>query len=437
MTKPLSENTRPNPEAAQQVPENLPAKRPENAVAKAPAPQPPQKKPGGGGKGGPPPQPQVTIRPIAGPAKAKRRHWGLLFGFILLVILPTAGTGFYLWNVAHDQYASTTGFTVRQADTQPAADLLGGLSQFSGGSTSGDADVLYEFIQSQELVTRIDQALDLRTIYSKAWPQDPIFAYNPDGKIEDLLDHWLRMVRVSYDAGTGLIELRVLAFDPGDAQAISQAIVEESTQMINDLSAIARDDATRYAREELTLAEERLTTARQELTTFRSQSQIVDPNADIQVQMGLLNTLNQQLGETLITYDLLRETTRENDPRLSQAERQIEVIQERIAEERKKFGVGGANSEGTDYATLIAEFERLASDREFAEQAYVASRSAYDAAVAEAQRQSRYLATYIRPTRAELSEYPDRILLTGLVGLFLFLAWSILTLIYYSLRDRR
>ena len=297
--------------------------------------------------------------------------------------------------------------------------------------------MLYEFIQSQHLVARIDEKLDLKAIYSKAWPEDPVFAFNPDGTIEDLLSYWSRVVKVSYDAATGLIELQVLAFSPEDAKSVSEAIVAESTATINALSAVAREDATRYARADLQLAEDNLTAARQALTRFRSDTQIVDPDADLQVQMGLLSALNQQLTDALITLDLLRDGAHSGDPRVSQAERRIEVIEERIADERKKFGVGGIAAGDADYATVVAEFERLASDREFAEQAHVAARTAYEGAVAEAQRQSRYLATYISPTLAQKAQYPSRILLFGLVTVFLFMAWAVMTLVYYSLRDRR
>ena len=55
----------------------------------------------------------------------------------------------------------------------------------------------------------------------------------------------------------------------------------------------------------------------------------------------------------------------------------------------------------------------------------------------EASRQSRYLATYIRPTLAEDSEYPKRGMFALLAGLILLMSWSILVLIYYSVRDRR
>ncbi|MCE6966917.1 sugar transporter, partial [Cereibacter sphaeroides] len=91
-----------------------------------------------------------------------------------------------------------------------------------------------------------------------------------DDEIEDLVDYWKRMVRISYDSTTGLIELRVHAFAPKDAQIIAQMILDESTRMINELSAIARADATRYAREELDKAVERLREQRVAVTEFRS-----------------------------------------------------------------------------------------------------------------------------------------------------------------------
>ncbi len=377
------------------------------------------------------------MRPAAGPARARRRHWGILASFVLAVLLPFAVAGWYLHERAADQFASTVGFSVRKEEFNSPVDMLGGIAKLSGSSSS-DTDILYKFIQSQELVAAVDRDLDLRALYSKP-ENDPVFSFDPDGSIEDLVDYWQRMVKISYDAGTGLIELRIMAFAPEDAQTIAQAIFDKSSVMINELSAIAREDATRYAREELARAEAQLKTAREALTRFRATNQIVDPTADIQGQMGLLTTLQQQLAEALIEKDLLLETTRANDPRLAQVNRRIAVIRGRISQERRKFGVKGEGqgSEDEDYATLIAEFERLSADREFAEQAHVAARAAYETALADAQRKSRYLAAYIKPTLAETPQYPQRSLLLALVGLFLLGFWAVGLLIYYSLRDRR
>ncbi len=379
----------------------------------------------------------VVVRPMARPARAKPRHWGLLLSFLLLVLAPAAAASWYLYSRAADQYASSLGFTVRSDELTSAADLLGGLGATLGGGGSNDSDILYEFVRSQEIVRRIDAKLDLRAIWSRHHDTDPLLGFDSSGSIEDLTDYWRRMLNISYDTSSGLMEMRVLAFAPQEAQAIARAIYDESSATINALSAQAREDATRYARADLDQALERLKTAREALTTFRVQNQIVDPSADIQGQMGLLNTLQAQLATALIEFDLLGNNTSDSDPRLEQAQRRIDVIQKRIAEERQKFGATGQAQGGENYATTIAEFERLSVDREFAERSYTAALSAYDAALADAGRQSRYLASYIQPTLAEKAEYPQRALMIGIVALFGFLIWAIGSLVYYSLRDRR
>jgi capsular polysaccharide transport system permease protein len=267
-----------------------------------------------------------------------------------------------------------------------------------------------------------------------------VFALWPGATIEDLAAYWPRMVKVFYDRSSGLIELRVQAFTPEDAQAIARAILDEATAMINAMSSVAREDATRHAREELAQSVARLVAARQALTEFRARTRIVDPAADIQGRMGLLATLETQLVEAMIDLDLLRETTRETDPRVVQAERKIAVIEARIASERNRFGMAGESGETPGeaaYASLVAEYERLSVDLEFAEQAYLAALSAHDAALARAQRQSRYLAAYVAPTLAERAEYPRRGLLLALLAAALFLGWSLLMLVYYAIRDRR
>lgn len=375
------------------------------------------------------------LHPPAGAARPRRRHLALLLGFLLLVAAPVCVSAAYLHAVAKDQYASRVGFTVRREDAGSAVELFGGVANLSG-SAGSDTDMLFEFIRSPQMVRRVDEALDLRALY--AVPGDPVFALAPDASIEAMTRYWQRVVKVFHDSGSGLIELRVQAFDPETARQVAEAILAESSAMVNALSQAAREDATRHTALELDRSVERLVAARQGVTEFRTRSRIVDPAADIQSRMGLLSTLEAQLAEAMIELDLLRETTRESDPRIRQSLRRIDVIEARIDAERNRFGLDGAPGPGGGaYATLVAEYERLAVDLEFAEKAYLSALAAHDAAQAEARRQSRYLAAYIPPTRPETPEYPQRGVLLAMVGLFALIGWAILVMTFYSLRDRK
>ena len=62
-----------------------------------------------------------TVHPPAPPARVRRHHMGLIFSFILLVLVPWVAGGAYLWTAAEDRYSSVAGFTVRQAEGAPAS----------------------------------------------------------------------------------------------------------------------------------------------------------------------------------------------------------------------------------------------------------------------------------------------------------------------------
>lgn len=375
--------------------------------------------------------------PLARPARMQRRHWGVIFSFFLFVVTPVVALNFYLWTIAEDQYVSSTGFTVRSQENSGASDLLGGLASFASNGTASDSDILYEFIQSQEMVRAVDQQLDLRDHYSRHWPTDWAFSIWPDATIEQLVWYWSRVVKISYDSGSGLIEVQASAFEPEFSQAITQAILAASQTRINTLNEQARSDAMGYAEADLAEALERLKDAREALTQFRTRTQIVDPTADIQGRMGVMNNLQQQLAQALIEYDVLLGSVGDNDPRVKKSEQRIDVIKERIQVERQNLTTSGEDvASSQDYPALLSEYERLNVDLQFAEETYRAALTALDVARDNASRQSRYLATYIAPSLAQEAEAPKRVIIGGLASLFMLFLWSIGVLIYYSIRDR-
>ncbi len=387
--------------------------------------------------------PLPKLKPLAqlarstGVTRPKRRHRGLIVTFVSMVIIPLGVALWYLNVRAIDQFEASVAFTVRREDAVTPAEMLGGFAGLSGAS-SRDTDILNEYLKSPDLVRALDAEFDLRSLYGTHWDRDPVFAFNPDGTVEDLSRYWQRMMRVNYDASTGLISLSVRTFDAESAYALAQAVLNESRAMINELSAIAQGDLTRLAAMDLDDAETALTEARRALTEFRAAEQIVDPTADLQGQMGLISALQEQLADEMIRTDLLKSQTRAGDPRLIAGEQRISVIRDRIAEERQKIGTGivGGGSE-TDYARLVGRHESLTVELEIAREAYAAARTALEAARTEARRQTRYIAPFVKPAVPERATGPDSVLITGGMAAFLLLTWLLASLVFYALRDRR
>lgn len=372
-----------------------------------------------------------AIAPVARPSRLRRRHLAWLVSLLLFVFLPSGLSGYYLYFIAADQYSSVTAFTLRTEEPPNPLAALETLGQVPTAQ-SADSDILYDFIHSQQMVAGIDDRLDLNSLYSRP-PRDPVFAYTPDQPIEELTEYWSRMVHVDYDRSAGLIRVEAFAFTAEDAQEIARAIVAESDALVDRLSHIAQADTTRFAQDTLHQSEQRLKELRLQLTKLRSTQQIINPSLDLEIRMGVVTALQQQLAEVLVQQDMLRQTTRDGDPRLDRFARQIDALKARISQERSEFSDLG---EDGGFVDLVGQFESLQVDLEFAQQAYVAAATGLDTAMAEARKRSRYLATHVSPTLAQSPLFPRRALILSLITGACVMVWLMAVLIFYAIRDR-
>ena len=352
--------------------------------------------------------------------------------FALCVVLPSILCAWYLGFRAVDRYVSHLAFSVRSEVRDPASEI--------GAGSYRDLDMIYTYLLSPEIVRIIDDQLGLGAHFSAPRDRDPVFSLRSDWTQEDLRAHWRRTLRIAYEPSRGMMALRTEAFSPEMAQQIANAILQETTRVINEMSAISREQAMQYAREDLARAENRLRAAREAFTTFRSTARMIDPEADMAGLNALLESLQAQLAVALIELDLLNATTRPDDPRISAAEREVAAIRARIEDERQRFAIdsdGDSPRAGTNFATLFAEYERLSLERQFAELTHVSARAALAQSQATAQLQSRYLVPHIRPTLASTAELPERFSIWFFFTLSCFLAWSVGVLAFYGARDAR
>lgn len=367
--------------------------------------------------------------------RMRARHWLLIGSFLCVVLAPGTAAVLYLFALAADQYHSSAAFSVRSEEYTNPLEVLGAFTQTGSGS-GADNDILFDFILSQPLVEKIDRQLDLDTMFNRD-PEDIVFSLGAAPPVEDLLAYWERMVSVSLDGANKLIEVEVHAFAPQDARRIARAIIAESEALVNNLSQIAREDATRFAREDLEAAEARLRDIRRRVRAFRNENRIITPEADIASQTGVLSALEGQLAAALVDLEVLNSYANATDPRRAQLDRKIQAIRSQIAAERNSIGAVPGGASARSLSDVIGDYEELLVDLEFSETAYKAALASEEQARAEARRNSRYLAVHIQPTLSQEPQYPQRYILSALVVAFLFALWSVAVLIAYNIRDRR
>ncbi|MCA0930419.1 hypothetical protein [Ruegeria profundi] len=369
------------------------------------------------------------------PAK-KHAPSNLMWSFVFCVLLPFFLVSVYYAAIATDRYAARAGFSIRGIDTSAGIDGIGALTGLaSSGSTTSDSYIVLSYLASRELLEAVDQQLDLRGAYSSN--EIDFFArLAPNATVEEFLRYWERRIHTQFDPASGIIEFEVQSFSPEHAREIAAVVLKLTQTLVNDLSANARSDALRFAREEVDLQEARLRNALSAIRDFRASEQSVDPSASAALEIELIASLEAKLIDVNARIAALHETLDDNAPSLAALRRTADALEAQILERRQAIGSDVLSTAGVSAVTQqLALYEELEVERSLAQQAYASALVSLEQARRDADRQQRYLAIHLRPQVAESAEYPRSLRNLLVIGFSLIAIWGIGALLTYSVRD--
>jgi capsular polysaccharide transport system permease protein len=368
-----------------------------------------------------------------------RRRAGLISSFLALVLLPALACTAYLVFIAADEYHSRTSFSVRSIEAAASSDILGMFTQASSGNTTSDSYILIDFIRSERMLRAIEAKFDFEAIYAVRG-LDYVYGLRPGLPLEERLRYWRRMMDVTYDHTSGIMELTVYAFNPAQSREIAQFVLDESETLINTLSRNARKTVLEEAQREIVTAEDRLKTARSAVREYRNTTQEIDPVEGARLTGQLISSLELQLAQLNTSLSTARAEMSEDSPRIRVLKSQIDSLRQQIDLERARIGQGTVrtNDDSTDMpvAGRLQQFEALETERDFAERAYAAALSSMESARQDANNRQRYLATFIEPTLSERAQYPARLLTAFLATLAFLFGWTVIVMAYYNIKDR-
>jgi capsular polysaccharide transport system permease protein len=331
-------------------------------------------------------------------------------GLVWCVGLPTLAAAVYYGLIASDVYIAEAKFTIR-GDRPLASD---GLSLALFGKSAGeDALVVREYIVSHGIVAELDRHGRLRAAYQH--PEiDYLQRLPADASIEDLVKYFATMVDLRFDPESAVSTLRVRAYTPEDARRIASEILDLGERLVNRLSDRLTDDLLGFARAELARAEGRVTTARRALTAFRDRTEALDPTQEAGSILGIVTSLEGRLAQERAELMELRSFLREDSARIAAVKARIGALAAQIAEERSRLtGDGGGR-----LSQIVADYEELQLELEFARNAYTSALASLELGRAEAQRQQKYLIPIADPNLPDEPLEPRRLLgvLTVLLG---------------------
>ncbi|MBT9386518.1 hypothetical protein KM176_21845 [Pseudooceanicola sp. CBS1P-1] len=388
----------------------------------------------------PAPAPAATVLPLQGQepgqwrAQARRRRWVLLSA-LPCVVLPVLLAVWYFAFVAADRYAVEMKFSIRSPSGYAAADMLGMMTGMaSAGATLLDSYMVEDYIDSGAALRALDRRMDLRTIYASPHA-DPLARIDPSASFEDFRRHFRWFRTVYLDTGSQVLTVEVQAFTPEEALAVAQGLLDLVSNLVNDISERARLDTMRAAEAEVARVEAALRQHRAELAQFRQTRQDIDPTASAGAQQGLLSQLEGQLARLRSERDTLLQFVRPDAPPIKIRDGQIAAVEQQLEAQKARLGSGEDDSAGDTYTDSVSAYEALSVDLEFLQRSYVSALAALEAARIEADRQQRYLATFVAPELPQEPLYPQRGLSILLVAVVALLGWALTVMAVYILRE--
>jgi capsular polysaccharide transport system permease protein len=369
-------------------------------------------------------------------AAAQRRRKWFLIRLSLFVGLPTLVAALYVSAYVTPRYVSEFEILYQSfghSVASPAAGLFSSLL----GSASESVDmprVIESYLTSDTMLHVLDRQLDLRSHYSNP-SVDWLNRLPPAASDDVFLSYFRKRVTADVMMG-GYLVVSVEAYDPQYAARIGQGIVTNVDRMVEDLSERAHRDEMRFAEGERKRAEQQLVDANRKITEFRNAHRDFDPQAKAaQLESSVVGGLESQLAQYRIELSNALNFQGSDSPTVNALKSQIRALEQQISGERKRIGDSTSSlREGSQrlevpYSELASTYSALTDNAQFARDAYLSAKQAFDVARGNVARRDQYVECFVKPSVPERPTSPNlvrSVLATSLMSFLLYVAGSLI-----------
>lgn len=387
-------------------------------------------------------RPALEQRPafqFATRAGLARRSNATLVSFLAAVVLPVLLAAIYYGLIASNQYVAEFRFAVKDTSAGVGASVGTSLMTLLGagsGTSPLENYIVADYLTSRQATEELQRRIDVKSLYSRR-EADWWTRFNPSLPMESFVAYWQRMVTSSYDVVTGIATARVRAFTPNDALLIADTLVKMSEELVNGIANRSNLDAVRFAETEVERAQDRLKKVRAGLTDYRNKVGVIDPASGV---VAPNSTVQQTLQANLAVLEtqmasLLNRQLLPTSPAVRTLQNQIKATKDQLAALESTVA-GGKDRSGAPLSSVVAEYEQLELERQFAQALVTSAMQALEQARALASAQHVYITPYVRPSLPESSVYPARFMSVVVVGLLAFGLWVIGLLTIRAIRER-
>ena len=338
--------------------------------------------------------------------------------YIMIVVI------FYYAFIAADRYVSNVSLSVKSTDGGSPISLSG-IESLVGVASSSTEDIklLQEYIKSFDMLQKLDEKINLRSLYEKQ-KIDLFFRIYSSTSKESYLKYYRDRIHILFDDTTGLLNVAVEGFSPEDARIISAAILEESERFINEISHNIAREQLRFAQGELESAKQKYKDAKNELLKFQNEYGVFDPQSLAKTKAGFITEIELQISKKETELNTMRSYLNDNAPEIAALKAELRAHKEQLEKEKRKVASNASQDKLND---VVAQFEALYLNLSFAEDVYKTAITAVETTRIEIGRKAKQVVVIQSPYVPDSAAYPNK--MYNIITIFV-----ILTLIFGVVR---
>lgn len=348
------------------------------------------------------------------PAKRKgvlrklKESWlsiNLFRNLIRLTMIGAVVVMAYWLFMASDRYVSDANIVIRKTDSASAPSFdLGMLVSGVPGANRADQLLLQEYLQSLDMMKKLNTQLNLRDKYS-GWSHDIVSRFwFRNAPIEWLYRYYRTMVGVNYDAISGTLHISAQAYDPATAHAMVKLMVEDGERFMNNLGHQLANTQVQFLTEQVKLTRDRFHEASQQLLNFQNKKQLLSPKASAENISTIIAGLQTERAKLETRLASLPKGLSPNHPTIVMIKQSLAAIDRQVNEERSKLTARS----GGKLNTTLEEFQQLQMTVDFSKELYKSSLMALEKGRFDATRMLEKVSVLQSPTMPEYPMQPRR-----------------------------
>ncbi|MFY9996660.1 MAG: sugar transporter [Leclercia sp.] len=362
-----------------------------------------------------------------------KRSWkqSLKLGSFLWVVGCFAIAVAYFGMIASDRYVSRAQLIIKQADQikmlPDALSMLG-----IGGSNHEDVLLTQDYLQSPDLLAKLDKELGLKAHYQSH--KVDFFSRLPSNvSQEDFIKYYRNHLTLRLDDISGVLTIELQAFDPSYGQRVVNLMLKESEGFINKLGHQVAVQQLAFVEKEVDRAYQRVQDEKAKVLEFQNSHQLLSPESTSSARLGVVSQLEGELAQQQAQLKQLQSYMRETAPAVISVQTRVDALYKQL--EQEKARLTGADKDAMNEVT--ARYMDVQTQAALAADLYKSGLISLEQARVEAYRKLKYLLVVSHPTLAEDAEYPRRLYNLATIGVLLCLLYGLIVMGLATLREHQ